>query len=83
MGDKRKQTVKEIVARSHGKELALKNEHDVTILGNAFDDFELPTDWITCEQKECICGADLFIPKAKTKKEFGFTEKDAIFIYRL
>jgi len=74
-GSKRKQTVKEIVARSHGKELALKNEHDVTILGNVFDDFELPTGWITCEQKECICGADLFIPKAKTKKDLDLLRK--------
>jgi organic radical activating enzyme len=75
-GVKRKETLKEIIARSHGKELIHKdNEHGVTILGNVFDDFELPTDWITCEQKECICGADLLIPKAKNEEYLKLLKK--------
>ena len=53
----------------------IKHEYGVNILGNVFDDFNLPTDWITCEQKECICGADLFIPKAKTKKDLDLLRK--------
>ena len=53
----------------------IKHEYGVNILGNVFDDFELPADWITCEQKECICGADLFIPKAKTKKDLDLLRK--------
>jgi hypothetical protein len=32
-------------------------------LGNVFEDFTVPDDWIKCTQKVCSCGADLFIPK--------------------
>ena len=37
-------------------------------LGNIWEDFEVPTSWITCTKKLCTCGADLFIPKAKTEE---------------
>ena len=53
----------------------IKHEYGVNILGNVFDDFELPTDWITCEQDECICGADLLIPKAKNRKYLKLLRK--------
>lgn len=33
------------------------------LLGNVFDDFEVPSNWIDCERAACTCGADLFIPK--------------------
>lgn len=35
-------------------------------LGNVFDDFKVPTNWIDCKRNVCSCGADLFIPKATT-----------------
>jgi hypothetical protein len=35
-------------------------------LGNVFEDFTVPTDWIDCTRKTCSCGADLFVPKTKT-----------------
>ncbi len=38
-------------------------------LGNVFDDFSIPTEWIDCNKKSCSCGADLFIPKT-SKIEF-------------
>lgn len=34
--------------------------------GNVFESFEIPRSWLTCTQKFCSCGADLFIPKVKT-----------------
>lgn len=36
--------------------------------GNIFEDFNLEDEWITCPQKFCSCGADLFIPKVKDFK---------------
>ncbi len=33
--------------------------------GNIFETFQLDNDWITCGQKFCSCGADLFIPKVQ------------------
>ena len=68
-GVKKAKTIKEDKLRG------IKHEYGVNILGNVFDDFNPPTDWITCEQKECICGADLFIPKAKTKKDLDLLRK--------
>jgi organic radical activating enzyme len=38
-------------------------------LGNVFEDFRVPTEWIDCKRNVCSCGADLFIPKS-TKIEF-------------
>jgi organic radical activating enzyme len=35
-------------------------------LGNVFEDFRVPEDWINCKRNVCSCGADLFIPKTKT-----------------
>lgn len=32
-------------------------------LGNIWEDFTVPTDWVKCNRKTCSCGADLFIPK--------------------
>lgn len=34
-------------------------------LGNVFEDFTVPKDWIDCTKKTCSCGADLFIPKVQ------------------
>ncbi len=39
--------------------------------GNVFESFELPKDWITCPQKFCSCGADLFIPKVKNDESYS------------
>lgn len=36
------------------------------LLGNVFEDFTVPTNWIDCKRNVCSCGADLFIPKATT-----------------
>lgn len=38
-------------------------------LGNVFEDFQVPEDWIDCTRNVCSCGADLFIPKTQ-KIEF-------------
>jgi len=38
-------------------------------LGNVFEDFTVPTDWINCTRNTCSCGADLFVPKTQ-KIEF-------------
>ncbi len=38
-------------------------------LGNIYEDFEIPEKWMTCDRKICSCGADLFIPKAKTEAQ--------------
>jgi len=38
-------------------------------LGNVFEDFRVPEDWIDCKRNVCSCGADLFIPKT-SKIEF-------------
>jgi MoaA/NifB/PqqE/SkfB family radical SAM enzyme len=38
-------------------------------LGNVFEDFRVPNDWIDCKRNVCSCGADLFIPKV-SKIEF-------------
>lgn len=35
-------------------------------LGNVYEDFETPTEWLTCTRKVCSCGSDLFIPKSKS-----------------
>ena len=34
-------------------------------LGNVWEDFKSPEDWIDCKRNVCSCGADLFIPKVK------------------
>lgn len=34
-------------------------------LGNVWEDFTVPNNWITCTRNVCSCGADLFIPKVK------------------
>jgi len=34
-------------------------------LGNVFEDFNTPKDWIDCNKDICSCGADLFIPKVE------------------
>ncbi len=36
--------------------------------GNVFESFKLDGQWITCQQKFCSCGADLFIPKVQDNK---------------
>jgi organic radical activating enzyme len=36
-------------------------------LGNVFESFRVPEDWIDCKRNNCSCGADLFIPKASNK----------------
>jgi len=36
------------------------------MLGNIYEDFELPSSWQRCPQQLCTCGSDLFIPKART-----------------
>lgn len=38
-------------------------------LGNVFEDFVVPEEWIDCKRNICSCGADLFIPKTQ-KIEF-------------
>jgi organic radical activating enzyme len=38
-------------------------------LGNVFEDFTVPEEWIDCKRSICSCGADLFIPKT-SKIEF-------------
>ena len=38
-------------------------------LGNVFEDFRVPGDWIDCTRNTCSCGADLFVPKTQ-KIEF-------------
>lgn len=35
-------------------------------LGNVWNDFNVPNNWIECTRNVCSCGADLFIPKVKT-----------------
>ena len=35
-------------------------------LGNIFEQFSVPKNWVTCPMAACSCGADLFIPKVKT-----------------
>ena len=35
-------------------------------LGDIFTGFALPRSWFTCQWKECGCGADIYIPKAKS-----------------
>lgn len=35
------------------------------LLGNVWENFSIPSDWIDCNKKTCSCGADLFIPKVK------------------
>ncbi|MFZ3230695.1 MAG: radical SAM protein [Pseudobdellovibrio sp.] len=37
-------------------------------LGNIYEDFEIPKKWLICNRQLCSCGADLFIPKAKTEE---------------
>jgi organic radical activating enzyme len=37
-------------------------------LGSVWESFDVPNDWIDCTKKSCTCGADLFIPKTKTKE---------------
>lgn len=37
-------------------------------LGNVWNDFTTPNDWITCTRNVCSCGADLFIPKTKSEE---------------
>lgn len=37
-------------------------------LGNIWEDFNVPSGWITCTKELCTCGADLFIPKASTEE---------------
>lgn len=37
--------------------------------GNVFESFTLPESWITCSQKFCSCGADLFIPKVASASD--------------
>ncbi len=34
--------------------------------GNIFEDFKLSSEWMSCPQQFCSCGADLFIPKVKS-----------------
>lgn len=34
-------------------------------LGNVFEDFTIPSEWLPCTRKVCSCGADLFVPKVK------------------
>jgi organic radical activating enzyme len=38
-------------------------------LGNVWENFKSPEDWINCTRNVCSCGADLFIPKV-SKIEF-------------
>jgi organic radical activating enzyme len=38
-------------------------------LGNVFENFTSPSEWIDCTKPACTCGADLFIPKT-SKIEF-------------
>lgn len=38
-------------------------------LGNVFEDFNVPNNWIDCTRKVCSCGADLFIPKVDSKND--------------
>ena len=45
------------------------------VLGNVWTDFKLPTEWQICGKSICSCGADLFIPKAKTLEEASVLRK--------
>ena len=38
-------------------------------LGNIYEDFEIPDQWLSCPRELCSCGADLFIPKAKAANQ--------------
>lgn len=37
-------------------------------LGNVFEDFSVPEQWVTCDKAVCSCGADLFIPKSSSEE---------------
>ena len=39
------------------------------LLGNVWKDFNVPSEWISCPMEACTCGADLFVPKSKTRDE--------------
>lgn len=44
-------------------------------LGSVWDNFSVPSEWIDCTKKTCSCGADLFIPKAKTLDDVDLLRK--------
>lgn len=43
--------------------------------GNVFEEFSIPDKWLDCTKPWCSCGADLFIPKAKTQHHVQFLRK--------
>ena len=51
------------------------------LLGNIWRDFELPDGWIQCHAKRCVCGADMLIPKVRSKnllvEPLKFSRKEA------
>ncbi len=44
-------------------------------IGNVFGEWNLPQQWIVCTMKTCSCGADLFIPKAKSPERISLLRK--------
>lgn len=44
-------------------------------LGNVFTEFTIPQDWVKCPRELCSCGADLFIPKARTERDLPLLRK--------
>lgn len=44
-------------------------------LGNIFGDIKFSEKWMVCSFKSCSCGADLFIPKARTKSDVKILDR--------
>jgi organic radical activating enzyme len=44
-------------------------------LGNIYEDFTVPSAWMTCTMKVCSCGSDLFIPKSRTLQDAALLRK--------
>jgi MoaA/NifB/PqqE/SkfB family radical SAM enzyme len=40
----------------------------VKYLGSIYSDFTMPTEWVTCTNKFCACGADVMVPKVPELK---------------
>jgi organic radical activating enzyme len=44
-------------------------------LGNIWNDFLSPSNWINCTKELCTCGADLFIPKVNQEQNLPLLRK--------
>lgn len=57
------------MSKVYGKKLKSTYENKLAhwgFLGNIEESFELPGDWVPCIFKNCGCGADVMLPKAKS-----------------